>query len=70
MLMTTLTNIRKFRKFGKRHTNDFEYEKNLDQMKSRNYKYKKQQLRSNWTLVLSSLKSTHVNDYDMLDEVA
>jgi len=68
--MTTLTNIKKFRNLRNQHLNQFKFEKILDQIKSKNYKHKKQQLRSNWTLVLSNLKSTHANDYDMLDEVA
>tara|TARA_B100001123_G_C15286666_1_gene1015879 strand:- start:522 stop:713 length:192 start_codon:yes stop_codon:yes gene_type:complete len=63
MLMTVLTKFR-----IKKHLNNFE--NTLDQMKSRNYKHKKERLKMSWNDALLKLNLPHANDYDIYDEVA
>ena len=72
LLMTYLTNIyesqpKKLITFKK---HQMFFDKNVDQIKSRFYKLKKDQLRMSWNDALLKLNSTHVNDYDVYEEVA
>jgi len=58
------------KKKNKSYKNKFQQSLDLKQVKSKIYKHKKETLRTNWTLVLMNLKSSHANDYNILDEVA
>lgn len=72
LLMTYLTNIYESKPkkiiIFKKHSMLFD--KNVEKLKSRFYKLKKDQLRMSWNDALLKLNSTHVNDYDVYDEVA